>query len=85
MPKKKHKVTLREDEKKLLYEIMNKGSHSVQKRGRAQTPLFTEGYTDKAAAGRTGTRLVSQQRPCCGYPTKPPATYGGRCSYLFYN
>ena len=32
--KKKYKVTLREDEKELLQEIMNKGNHDAQKRQR---------------------------------------------------
>ena len=53
--KKKYKVTLTDDEKKLLQEIMNKGKHGAQKRKRAHALLLTdEGYTDEETAERTG-------------------------------
>jgi transposase len=55
MPVKKYIVTLEEDEKKLLKEIINKGKHSAEKRKRAQALLLAnENYTDGMIAGRTG-------------------------------
>jgi transposase len=51
----KYRVTLTEDEKQLLHEIINKGKHSAQKRKRVQALLLTDaGYTDEATAGRVG-------------------------------
>jgi transposase len=51
----KYRVTLTEDEKQLLHEIINKGKHSAQKRKRAQALLLTDaGYTDEATADRAG-------------------------------
>jgi hypothetical protein len=35
MPEKKYRVTLTEDEKEALHEIINKGKHSAQKSKRA--------------------------------------------------
>jgi hypothetical protein len=55
MPQKKYRVTLTEDEKKALHEIINKGKHGAQKRKRAQALLLTnEGYTDETIAGWVG-------------------------------
>jgi transposase len=55
MPQKKYRVTLTEDEKETLHEIINKGKHGAQKRKRAQALLLAdEGYTDEAAADRAG-------------------------------
>ncbi|MDR1219722.1 MAG: helix-turn-helix domain-containing protein, partial [Treponema sp.] len=55
MPEKKYRVTLTEDEKEALHEIINKGKHSAQKRKRAQALLLTEeGYTDDMTADRVG-------------------------------
>ncbi|MDR1149682.1 MAG: helix-turn-helix domain-containing protein [Spirochaetaceae bacterium] len=55
MPHKKYLVTLTEEEKKILHEIINKGKQSDQKRKRAQALLLTdEGYTDAMIAGRVG-------------------------------
>jgi transposase len=57
MPQKKYRVTLTEDEKQILREIINKGKHGAQKRKRAQAlPLTDEGYTDDITADRAGTR-----------------------------
>jgi transposase len=51
----KYRVTLTEDERKLLHEIINRGKHGAQKRKRAQALLLTdEGYTDEETAGRAG-------------------------------
>jgi transposase len=53
--KKKYKVTLTDDEKELLQDIITKGKHGAQKRKRAQALLLTDaGYTDEATAERTG-------------------------------
>jgi transposase len=55
MLRKKYQVTLTEDEKKVLHEITAKGKRGARKRKRAQALLLVnEGYTDEAAAGRTG-------------------------------
>jgi hypothetical protein len=55
MPQKKYRVTLTEDEKQILHDIINKGRHGAQKRKRAQALLFTdEGYTDDITADRVG-------------------------------
>jgi transposase len=53
MSPKKYRVTLTEDEKQVLREIINKGKHGTRKRKRAQALLLTnEGYTDEMAADR---------------------------------
>jgi transposase len=55
MPAKKYIVTLTEDEKNTLKEIINKGKHSAEKRKRAQALLRAdENYTDEAIAERAG-------------------------------
>jgi transposase len=55
MPQKKYRVTLTEEEKNALHEIINKGKQGAQKRKRAQAlPLVNEGYTDGMTAGRVG-------------------------------
>jgi transposase len=55
MPAKKYIVTLTEDEKKTLKEIINKGKHSAEKRKRAQALLLAEeNYTDEMIAGKAG-------------------------------
>ena len=55
LEKKRYKVTLREDEREQLQDIMNKGKHSAGKRKRAQALLLTDaGYTDEATAERAG-------------------------------
>jgi transposase len=51
----KYRVTLTEDEKGTLHDIINKGKDSAQKRKRAQALLLTnEGYTDEETADRAG-------------------------------
>jgi hypothetical protein len=55
MSQKKYRVTLTEDEKKALHEIINKGKHGAQKRKRVQALVLTnEGYTDQIIADRVG-------------------------------
>jgi transposase len=55
MPAKKYIVSLEDDEKELLKEIINKGKHSAEKRKRAQALLLAdENYTDDMIAERTG-------------------------------
>jgi len=55
MPAKKYIVTLTENEKTTLKEILNKGKHNAQKRIRAQALLLAEeSYTDEMIAERTG-------------------------------
>jgi len=55
MPAKKFIVTLTEEEKKILREIINKGKHSGEKRKRAHALLLAEeNYTDDMIAERTG-------------------------------
>ena len=55
MPGKKYIVTLTEDEKGKLREIINKGKHSAEKRKRAQALLLAdEKYTDDMIAERSG-------------------------------
>ncbi|MDR1251918.1 MAG: helix-turn-helix domain-containing protein [Treponema sp.] len=55
MAQKKYRVTLTEDEKKVLHEIINKGKHGAQKRKRTQALLLTnEGYTYEIIAARAG-------------------------------
>jgi len=50
---KKYIVTLTEDEKAVLYQIINKGKHSAEKRKRAQALLLAEkNYTDETIAER---------------------------------
>jgi hypothetical protein len=50
----KYRVTLTDDEKKTLGDIVNKGKHGAQKRRRAQALLLAnEGYADEMMAGRT--------------------------------
>jgi hypothetical protein len=55
LEKKKYNVTLTDDEKELLYAIINKGKHGARKRKQAQALLLTDaGYTDEVIAERTG-------------------------------
>jgi transposase len=55
MPAKRYIVTLTEEEKRFLSEIVNKGKHSAEKRKRAQALLLAEeNYTDDMIADRTG-------------------------------
>jgi transposase len=55
MPAKKYIVTLTQDEKELLREIVNKGKHSAEERKRAQALLLAdENYTDDMIAERSG-------------------------------
>ena len=55
MSAKKYIVTLTENERTLLKEIINKGKHNAQKRKRAQALLLADAnYTDEMAAERTG-------------------------------
>ena len=55
MPAKRYIVTLEEEEKKMLNEIINKGKHSAEMRKRAQALLLAdENYTDDMIADRTG-------------------------------
>jgi len=55
MPAKKYIVTLTEDEKKTLKEIINKGKYSANKRKRAQALLLAEeNYTDEMIADKAG-------------------------------
>jgi transposase len=55
MPEKKYIVTLENDERKLLKDIINKGKHSAEKRKRAHALLLAEqNYTDDMIAERTG-------------------------------
>jgi transposase len=55
MSQKKYRVTLTEEEKKALHEIVNRGKHGARKRKRAQAlPPTGEGYTDEEAADRAG-------------------------------
>ena len=55
MPAKKYIVTLTKEEKETLKEIINKGTHSAEKRKRAQALLLAdEHYTDSMIAEKTG-------------------------------
>jgi transposase len=55
MPAKKYIVTLTENEKATLKEIIYKGKHNAQKRIRAQALLLAEeSYIDEMIAERTG-------------------------------
>ena len=55
MPAKKYIVSLTQDEKRTLKDIINKGKHSAEKRKRAQALLLAEeNYTDDMVAERTG-------------------------------
>jgi transposase len=55
MPAKKYKVTLTDEEKKILKDIVNKGKHGAQLRKRCQALLLAnENYTDEAIAERVG-------------------------------
>ena len=55
MPGKIYKVTLTDEERALLHDIINRGKHNAQKRKRAQALLLAdEGYTDVMTAERTG-------------------------------
>ena len=51
---KKYRVTLTEEERALLKDILNKGNHSAQKRKRAQALMLTRSNTDEAIAERAG-------------------------------
>ena len=54
MSVKKYIVTLTEDEKELLNEIINRGKHSAEKRKRALALLLAdENYTDEVIAERS--------------------------------
>jgi hypothetical protein len=64
MSQKKYRVTLTEDEKKVLHEIINKGKHGAKKRKRAQALLLAnEGYTDKIIAGQVGMHRRGIEEP----------------------
>jgi transposase len=55
MPAKRYIVTLTNDEKETLNEIINRGKHAAKKRIRAQALLLAEeNYTDDMIAERTG-------------------------------
>ena len=55
MPAKKYIVTLTTEEKAVLYDIINKGRHSAEKRKRAQALLLAnDNYTDDMIAERAG-------------------------------
>ncbi|MDR1929314.1 MAG: helix-turn-helix domain-containing protein [Treponema sp.] len=55
MPTKKYRVTLTDEEKQILTDIVNKGKQNAQKRKRAQALLLAdEGYTDEMISERTG-------------------------------
>jgi transposase len=55
MPAKKYIISLMENEKELLKEIIKKGKHTGEKRKRAQALLLAEeNYTDGMIAERTG-------------------------------
>ena len=55
MPAKKYIITLTNEERAVLKEIINKGKHSAEKRKRAQALLFADkNYTDDMIAERTG-------------------------------
>jgi len=55
MPVKKYIVTLTEDEKIILREIINKGKQNAEKRKRAQALLLAdENYSDDMIAARCG-------------------------------
>ena len=55
MPAKRYIVTLSDEEKATLSEIVNKGKHSAEKRKRAQALILAEqNYTDDMIADRTG-------------------------------
>ena len=75
MPAKKYIVTLTEDEKKTLKEIINKGKHSAEKRKRAQALLLADkNYTDdmiadKAEMSRRGLEQLRQRFVEDGFQT----------------
>ena len=55
MPAKKYRVTLTNEERIILSDIINKGKQNAQKRKRAQALLLADdGYTDEMIAERTG-------------------------------
>jgi transposase len=55
MAEKKYRVTLTEAEREQLTAIINRGTHSAQKRKRAQALVLAgQGYTDEAIAERAG-------------------------------
>ena len=55
MPAKKYIITLTNEERAVLKEIINKEKHSAEKRKRAQALLFADkNYTDDMIAERTG-------------------------------
>lgn len=55
MPAKKYIVTLTEEERHLLNNVLNKGKHTAEKRKRAQALLLAEqNLTDSMIAERTG-------------------------------
>jgi hypothetical protein len=56
----KYRVTLTEDEKQILHEIINKGKHGAQKRKRAQALLLT----DETTADRKG--IIGRGPRDCG-------------------
>ena len=58
---KKYIVTLTEEERKILHEIINNGKHSVLKRKRAQALLLagdSSNYTDNMIAERTSMSYI---------------------------
>jgi transposase len=58
MSQKRYLVTLTEDEKKFLHDIINRGKQWTGKRKRAQALLLAhEGYTDEIIADRTSMSI----------------------------
>jgi hypothetical protein len=58
MSQKRYLVTLTEDEKKFLHDIINRGKHGAGKRKRAQALLLAhEGYTDEIIADRASMSI----------------------------
>jgi transposase len=58
MSVKKYIVTLTEDEKEILHDIINRGKHSGEKRKRAQALLLADkNYTDEEIGERAGMSL----------------------------
>jgi hypothetical protein len=76
MSQKKYRVTLTEDEKHVLHEIINKGKHGARKRKRAQALLLTdEGIliADRVGMHRRGIGDLRQRFVEEGFETAPDA------------
>jgi len=55
MPAKRYIVTLTNEEKKILTDVLNKGKHGAEKRKRAQALLLADqNYTDEMISERSG-------------------------------